>query len=112
MRRLLSTGQPVHTLHVIPERVGVEHEPGRRHDVGPVARLVLAQQLQTWMLLTLQPCQRSSDARFRRRQRPRSRRDLFELSHRYQPPKRSVDAADIPEVGIVQRLDELWNLTV
>ena len=48
-------------LHVIPERVRVQHEARARHDVRPVAGLVLLEQEEALMLLREQPLQRQRD---------------------------------------------------
>src|SRR5579883_924671 len=40
---LLGVIESVATLDGIPQRVGIEHEPGPRHDVRPVAGLILLQ---------------------------------------------------------------------
>ena len=49
------------SLHAIPKRVRVEHEAGARHDVRPVARLVLLQQEEPLMLLRAEPLKRQRD---------------------------------------------------
>src|SRR6185437_14513708 len=56
--RLLAAIQPVAALDGIPQRVGIEHESRPRHDVGPVAGLVLLQQKEALMLLREKPLQR------------------------------------------------------
>ncbi len=59
LRRML---QSVQLLHEIPERVRVEHESRARHDVGPVAGLVLLQEEEALVLLRQQPLQGEPDA--------------------------------------------------
>ena len=53
--RLLGALEAVELFDAVPQRVGVEHEARARHDVGPVARLVLLQQEEALVLLRLQP---------------------------------------------------------
>ena len=59
--RLGCARQPMHTLHDVPQRVRVEHEARPRHDVGPVARFVLLQQMEALVLLARQPDDRPLD---------------------------------------------------
>ena len=47
--------QRVQALDLVPQRVAVEHEARARHDVRPVARLVLLQQGEALVLLAQQP---------------------------------------------------------
>ena len=53
--------QPEESFHAIPERIRVQHEPRPRHDVGPVAGLVLLQQKESLMLLRAEPAKRKRD---------------------------------------------------
>ena len=48
-------------FHAIPERVRVQHEARARHDVGPVAGLVLLEQIEALMLLRAEPVKRQRD---------------------------------------------------
>src|SRR5580704_10461991 len=54
--------EAIQLLHEVPERVRVQHEPRARHDVGPVAGLVLLQQKESLVLLGQQPLQGQVDA--------------------------------------------------
>src|SRR6185503_17188938 len=49
-------------LDAIPESVRVQHEARARHDVGPIAGLVLLEQIEALMLLRAEPLQRERDA--------------------------------------------------
>ena len=111
--RLRGMGEPVLLLDQVPERVRVEDEAGARHDVRPVARLVLLQQVEPLMLLALEPDDRRLD-RWRERIAKRVLRIVpIEPGDRDQPPQRRVDAAEIPEVGLVAiDVDELGDLPV
>ena len=103
--------QPVAALDGIPQRVAVEHEARARHDVGPVAGLVLLQQEEPLMLLGEEPLQRQPNAA--RATRAGRRRAALEEIEREQPPERRVDAAEIPEVGFARPLlDELRDLAI
>ena len=51
MVRHLGRGEAVASLDVVPERIGVEHVARTRHDVRPVAGLVLLQQPEVLVLL-------------------------------------------------------------
>src|SRR6266545_813980 len=59
--RLGGLGQAVERLDEAPQRVRVEDEPGARHDVGPVARLVLLQQEKALVFLAGEPPDRGLD---------------------------------------------------
>ena len=59
--RRLGVGQRVAALDLVPQRVAVQHVARARHDVGPVAGLVLLQQPEALVLLRQQP----GDARAR-----------------------------------------------
>src|SRR6185437_13633238 len=113
--------QPIAALDGIPQGVGVEHEARPRHDVGPVAGLVLLQEEEALMLLGEKPLQRQLDsARAGARplscaepsragvRRPKSllrlclvprRRAALEEIEREQPPQGGVDTAEIPKIA-------------
>src|SRR5690606_38993737 len=105
--------EPVETLHEIPQRVRVEHETGPRHDVRPIARLVLLQQAETLMLLREQPAERPLDVGAQAASEPRMRAEPVETVDRDEPPQRRVDAADVPEIRLARHgVDELRYLPV
>ena len=96
--------QPEEALHAIPERIGVEHEARARHDVGPVAGLVLLQQEEALVLLRAEPAQararpRVDNGASSRASPSRLPSVLVEQGEGDQPPQRGVDAAQVPEVG-------------
>src|SRR5690348_15210620 len=95
-------GETVESLHAVPQRVRVEHESGARHDVRPVARLVLLQQKETLMLLGLEPLDRQGDALCIAALQVAARGAALrvQICKRDQPPERGVDAAEIPEVRL------------
>ena len=98
MARHLAVGQREASLDLVPQRVAVEHVARARHDVGPVAGLVLLQQPEVLVLLRQQPADGARD-----RIGASARRDgavAPHVVHRDQPPQRRVDAAEIPEVGV------------
>src|SRR5260370_40656575 len=78
-------------------RVGIENEPRSRHDVGPIAGLVLLQEIETLMLLRQQPLNGKSDAF--RVPPPQSAGAPAAIQERqgYQPPQGRIDASEIPE---------------
>ena len=87
--------------------------PGARHDVGPVAGLVLLQQEESLVLLGLEPLERLGDARRQPAAQPPGGAAPLEEVERDQPPKRGVDAAEVPEVGLpAAHVDELGDLAV
>ncbi|MNC99838.1 hypothetical protein D3C83_182570 [compost metagenome] len=55
LARRLALRQAVQALDQVPQRVAVQHEARPRHDVGPVARLVLLQQEEALMFLRVEP---------------------------------------------------------
>src|SRR5690606_38372962 len=111
--RLDSVLEPVEALHEIPQRVRVQHEPRARHDVGPIARLILLQQTKTLMFLREQPAERPLDARPQAASEAWMRAEPVETIDRDEPPQRRVDAADVPEIGFARRgIDELRDLPV
>ncbi len=109
--------QAVTALDGVPQRVGVEDETRARHDIGPIAGLVLLQQEEALVLLGEQPLQGELDsARVVARHRPcaePSLRAAVEEVAGQQPPERGIDAAQVPEIGFAgARLDELRDLAV
>ncbi len=85
-------------LHAVPQRVRVQHAARARHDVGPVARLVLLQQEKAPVLLRQQPLQRAPDVRLPALVRDRT--PAAQMVDRDQPPQRRIDAAQVPEVRV------------
>src|ERR1700756_3836518 len=110
--RLGGVAQAIQTLDEIPERIGIEHEPGAGHDVGPVTRLVLLEKEEALVLLREQPLEGELDAlgvtlaeaaaRVAATRSAvgtgacaasrRARRARVEIRQRDQPPQRRVDA--------------------
>src|SRR5262245_15883830 len=90
------------SFDAIPECVRVEHEARPRHDVGPIAGLVLLQQVEALMLLRAEPLQRERDFGSVTAQQtalpPELREPLVDESERDEPPERRVDAAQVPEI--------------
>jgi len=106
LRLVLDSPEAVQALHEVPQRVRVEHEPRARHDVGPVARLVLLEEKEALVLLGLQPSDRAFDLRGKPPLQAQGRDGD-------QPPQRRVDAAEVPEIGLTApRIDELGDLAV
>jgi hypothetical protein len=111
--RLFRPRQSVSLLDVIPQGIGVKHESGARHDVGPVAGLVLLQQMQPWMFLALQPGDGAPHVRLQLLFQCRIRGMPGDEIHRHQPPQGGVDAAHVPEIRLVPfDVDILGNLAV
>src|SRR5579859_6487945 len=103
----------VEPLDEIPQCVGIEYEARTRHDVRPVAGLVLLQQPESLMLLRQQPLNGKSDAL--RVPPPQSACASSTIQERQgnQPPQRRIDASEIPEVRLLPlRIDELRDLSV
>ena len=96
--RRLGIGHRVTALHLVPQGVGVEHIPRARHDIGPVAGLVLLQQPEALVLLRQQPADRALDPGLPAPGRHAAR--AAHVVHRDQPPQGRIDAAEVPEVGV------------
>ncbi len=100
MVRGLGLGQRVEPLHAVPQRVRVQHEARARHDVGPVARLVLLQQEESLVLLREEPVDRFLHLRLPAPLQTRHGAVPSHVIHRDEPPQRGVDAPQVPEVGV------------
>ena len=105
--------QRVQALDLVPQRVAVEHEARARHDVRPVARLVLLQQGEALVLLAQQPGNRPLHIVLQPCAQAAVRGAPVEEVHGEQPPQRRVDAAQVPEIRLVAaRVHELRDLPV
>ncbi len=109
--RVLRLAEREAALDVEPQGIGVEHVARARHDVRPVAGLVLLQQPEMLVLLREQPADGTLDA-----VRPAAgahRAVAAHVVHRDQPPERGIDAAQVPEIRIASfRIDVFGNLAV
>src|SRR5258708_8694403 len=111
--RLLRVPDAVEPLHEIPQCVRIENEPRARHDVGPVAGLVLLQKEETLMLLCQQPLNRELDALRILPTQPAGTAAPIEKGERNQPPQCRIDAPQIPEIRLLPlHVHELRNLSV
>jgi hypothetical protein len=105
--------QLVQALHAIPQRVAVQHEARARHDVGPVACLVLLEQEEALVLLRHQPLDRPFDVWLPAIANRTVRARPAHVIDRDQPPQGCIDATDVPEVGPgAIGLDVLGDLSV
>src|SRR5262245_54056467 len=87
----------------IPERIRVQHESRPRHDVSPIAGLVLLQQVEALVLLSTEPLERERDLASMAAQQAAPaaalRETLVEQRECDEPPERCVDTAQVPEIG-------------
>ena len=105
--------EAVAPLDVMPQCIRIEHEARARHDVGPVARLILLQQPQALMLLREQPLDGESDARGIAPLEPTRQTTTVEEIQGDEPPQRRVDAAEVPEIRLaLLRCNELGDLAI
>src|SRR5688572_3708099 len=96
-----SVRQREEPFHAIPKRVRIQHETRARHDVGPIAGLVLLEQMEALMLLSAEPLesQRYLAPVTAQQAAPALREPLVEQRERDEPPQRRIDAPQIPKIG-------------
>ncbi len=111
--RLRSMLDAVEALHEVPQGVRIQHESRSRHDVGPVAGLVLLQQKETLMLLRQQPLNRQLDTLGILPPQPAGTAAPIQECQRNQPPQSRIDAPQIPEIRFLPlQVNEFRNLSV